>query len=101
MADDTVGTNSPDNSGQQPTTDQVAQAADNAIKAQNLNPDTMTPNDLVELINALPDKIVNAIREATVTKPAGNPPATESESQGKFFGYRNFAEWWTGNKTLE
>lgn len=85
------------NTAAEQTAEQVAQQA-----ASNLNPDTMSPRDLVELINALPDKIVDAIREATVTKQGSEakPPA-EVVSQGKFFGYPSFAAWWVGNRNLE
>jgi hypothetical protein len=78
---------------------EVREAVSNTAAASNIDPDNMTPKQLVELINALPDRIVDAIKEAAPAKTVANPQPEEKpveSSKSGLFGGKSFGEWWVG-----
>jgi len=82
---------------------EVREAVNNAAASSNVDPDNMTPRQLVELINALPDRIVDAIREATPPKTNSDNNAASTggdnpveKSKAGLFGGKSFGEWWVG-----
>jgi hypothetical protein len=85
------------------TASEVREAVNTQAQSQGVDASSMTPQQLVEMINALPDRIVDAIREAT---PARSTATQQDSSQAEdktverskagLFGGKSFAEWWTG-----
>lgn len=88
-------------SQEQPNTEQTEETAKQETQAvQNTaqNKD-LSPQDLYDVINSLPDRVIDAIRQVsgqaanpTDPAPTPNPPAAKSGSE-------KFAEWWTGSKS--
>jgi hypothetical protein len=94
---------------------QAAQAAQSAQAAQARG--DLTPQALMETLDALPDRIVEALRSASGTSasketpPAGgasgagssgagtDPQAQHESPGGKFFGYKSAAHWFAGDKS--
>ncbi len=71
-----------------------------AAAAQQSAPANFSPADMMNAINALPERIANAVREATVppaTPPAAAaPPASAAQKVEKSPGEMTFSEWWSG-----
>lgn len=84
-----------------PVTEAEATAA--VQKAASTLPENPTGKDFAEMINALPERIVDALREATATTAT---KTTEEKTEvktadpkgGAFFGYDSFGEWFFGTK---
>lgn len=100
----------PEQTTNEQTTDAAQQAAQQAAEdsQRRLQAGQITPDQFLDELRALPEKIVDAIREAYPSAPKQSPqppatgqPAGEASTPvggGKWFGYGSFAEFWTGKK---
>ncbi len=90
-----------ENTGQQPSTQEVQQVAQQV--QQQANSGQITPQTLVDLINGVPDKIVDAMKVAYPAQPAKTESQQNSagvqqqvETGNGLFGGKSFADWWFG-----
>lgn len=99
-----------ENTGQQPSAQEVQQATQQATQQvqQQANSGQITPQTLVDLINGIPDKIVDAMKVAYPAQPA-KQPETQQQNAGVqqttqqqvergngLFGGKSFADFWFG-----
>lgn len=90
-----------------PETPPTNAEVNNAVKTASANlPDNPTAQDMFEMINSLPDRIVDALREASTTKSTTKETQStthaenaQSSKDDGWFGYGSFGNWWTGKKS--
>ena len=72
-------------------------------------PASLSVDQFIEMINALPDKVAEAMQQKLAVKPAETPASQGQQQQGgstqqqdqpggKFFGYPSMAHWFAGDK---
>lgn len=93
----------------QATLDSVVSPTQQTLDAQSSNPPSnpnptsapnFSPADMMNAINALPERIANAVKEATATPvtPPAQPAAARQTQQATTNkpGEMSFGEWWGG-----
>lgn len=104
-----MSTNSTENTGtEQPNSDATQQTnsgqpsqeqVDAAVKQNLPDASSMTPDQFLTEIRALPERIVDALKEATASSTTSTttaPPVETEQVKSGLFNGKTLSEWWFG-----